>query len=184
MPVNMVQVMECECTKCGYRWINRENGGDRPIPSRCAKCKRPDWELGNISRAESWSRYKLRHTFTNSEMSADRWSWITDPNVDKLLKYRPSIEEMNVILEPMCYLLKNGNSKFLQTKFESKSYKSLLKEAWSKDDYLRLKSRLTPVLEKKVVKIRKARAYQLQLSRQLIEYFLEKYSTAAHDRYF
>jgi hypothetical protein len=42
-----------------------------------------------MSRAESVYRYKLRYTFANFEMSAGRWYLISDPNIDKLLRYRP-----------------------------------------------------------------------------------------------
>jgi hypothetical protein len=33
-----------------------------------------------------------------------RTYWSTDDRVKKLLVYRPSIEDMRLILEPMCYL--------------------------------------------------------------------------------
>jgi hypothetical protein len=81
MRVNIVQVKECECAKCGYRWINRESGGDRHIPHRCAKCKRPDWELGNISRAESWCRYKLGILLQIPKCQQDGWPITIVPNL-------------------------------------------------------------------------------------------------------
>ena len=152
MPVNIVQVKECECVKCGYRWINHKNGEDGSIPYRCAKCKRPDWELGNISRAESRYRYELRDTFSENKMSAGRWCWTIDPKVDEFLKYRPSIEEMKVILEPICYLFKDSDGKIIRTIYDSKKYTLLLKKVWSnKDDYLRAKIRLKRDLEKNAV---------------------------------
>jgi hypothetical protein len=43
MPIHTVQVTEYECGHCGWKWINRINGKDRPIPLKCAKCKRLNW---------------------------------------------------------------------------------------------------------------------------------------------
>ena len=43
MPIHTIQVSEYQCAKCGYRWINRINGKDGPIPLKCAKCKRIHW---------------------------------------------------------------------------------------------------------------------------------------------
>jgi hypothetical protein len=44
-----------------------------------------------------------------------RTYWSTDRNVTKLLAYRPSIEDMKLILEPMCYLF-IGNAAHLGKK--------------------------------------------------------------------
>jgi hypothetical protein len=38
-----VEVNEYQCAKCGYKWINRVNDKDGPIPKRCAKCKMYNW---------------------------------------------------------------------------------------------------------------------------------------------
>jgi len=43
MPIRPVQVSEYECDHCGYKWINRVNGKDGPVPQYCAKCKRKYW---------------------------------------------------------------------------------------------------------------------------------------------
>jgi hypothetical protein len=43
MPINKIQVSEYECIHCHYKWINRVNGKDGPIPKKCAKCKRMNW---------------------------------------------------------------------------------------------------------------------------------------------
>lgn len=39
MSTQKIQVSEYTCGRCGYRWINRNNGKDELIPKRCAKCK-------------------------------------------------------------------------------------------------------------------------------------------------
>jgi hypothetical protein len=43
MPIHEIQIKEYECAKCGYKWVNRINGKDGPIPDMCAKCKRVNW---------------------------------------------------------------------------------------------------------------------------------------------
>jgi len=46
MTIYVIRVKEYECAKCGHKWINRINGKDGPIPERCAKCKRVNWNGG------------------------------------------------------------------------------------------------------------------------------------------
>jgi hypothetical protein len=171
MPVNIVQVKEYECIKCGYKWINRKSGYDGPLPRRCAKCKQLDWDKGPISRKESKVRYQLR--FTVGERKSHHMRphyWVTDRNVNRLLEFRPSIEDMKLILEPMCYLFEHSK------KLYDERYKSYLlkKLDWSEHKLERLKR----VWENESVKdTTKIHDYQLQLSRQLVEHFLEKYSS-------
>lgn len=43
MPIHNIQTNEYECGYCGWRWINRKNGKDGPIPKCCANCKRTNW---------------------------------------------------------------------------------------------------------------------------------------------
>jgi hypothetical protein len=74
--------------------------------------------------------------------------------VNTLLIYRPSIEDMQLILEPMCYLFRNDAVKDII--YDKK--KGILYNAY------------------KHGKTGKAFEYQKQLSIQLIEYFIEKYS--------
>jgi hypothetical protein len=173
MPVNIVQVKEYECIKCGYKWINRKNGQDQSVPKRCAKCKQ-DWDKGNITRKESKVRYQLRFTvgewkIATHPLIAGRRFWRTDSNVDELLKYRPSIRDMKIILQPMCYLFEN--SKVLY----DERYKEVLLEKLDLSER-QLKSMKRNLEDGSVKDWVKARDYQLQLSRKLVEYFLEKYS--------
>jgi len=44
MVTNTITVLEYTCEKCRYKWISRVNGKDRSKPTRCAKCKRWDWD--------------------------------------------------------------------------------------------------------------------------------------------
>jgi hypothetical protein len=46
MPISKIETQEYECVHCGYKWVNRVNGKDGPVPKRCAKCKRFYWNDG------------------------------------------------------------------------------------------------------------------------------------------
>ena len=67
-----------------------------------------------ISKKERQYRERLRLTIgelkTNSSKEqgiTDNMYWSTDDNLRKLLRYMPSIQEMDLILRPMCYLSKS-----------------------------------------------------------------------------
>jgi hypothetical protein len=181
MPVNIVEVKEYECIKCGYKWINHKDGHDGALPRRCAKCKQLDWDKGPISRKESKVRYQLRFTLGEWKSHPMRpHYWRTDSNVDRLLQFRPSIEDMKLILEPMCYLFKD--SKMLYKHYEYYKPHILEKLDWSEHELERRKRRWENNAVRHLTKgtskeVSEARDYQLQLSRQLVEYFLEKYSS-------
>lgn len=182
MPVNIVQLNEYECIKCHYKWINRKNGQDKPLSKRCPKCKQLDWDKGNITPKESKVRYQLRFTVGEYRLPKPPFRpypfWVTDANVNKLLEYRPSIKDMNVILEPMCYLIKDsGTGKISRVRYDEwyKPHiaKRFFEEGYSERQMKRIRHDLENGAVKDTVKVRE---YQLQLSRQLVDYFLEKYS--------
>lgn len=67
-----------------------------------------------ISKEERQYRERLRLTIGDLKTSsskeqgiADNTYWSTDDNLRKLLRYRPSIQEMELILRPMCHLSKS-----------------------------------------------------------------------------
>ena len=65
MPIYEIQTKEYQCSWCGYRWTNRFNGKDGPIPNKCAKFKRPNWNDGKpaaniISPKERGLRRRIR----------------------------------------------------------------------------------------------------------------------------
>jgi hypothetical protein len=94
----------------------------------------------SIPRDERRYRERSRLTIGTLRTSSMRGTyWSTDANVRKLLKYRPSIEDMKLILKPMCYLFIG--------------------------DAAHLGKRTTERVE-----------YFYALQKQLVEYFLEKYS--------
>jgi hypothetical protein len=47
LPIHNTQVQEYECCWCRYKWINRFDGKDGPIPNRCARCKKSNWDHPN-----------------------------------------------------------------------------------------------------------------------------------------
>jgi hypothetical protein len=64
MPIQKIEVSEYECTRCGYKWINRINGHDGPVPQKCAKCKRLGWNGGRkelINPAEMGLRRRIKY---------------------------------------------------------------------------------------------------------------------------
>lgn len=95
--------------KCGYKWINRINGKDRPIPVRCAKCKKRNWnrEEDDISPEERGLRTRIRGIGDLYENSSLRWSdplirdfWDNDL-ADKFLRLspRPAIGELRKVVD-------------------------------------------------------------------------------------
>jgi hypothetical protein len=69
-----------------------------------------------IPKDERRHKERLRLTIGTLGTSSMRGTyWSTDGNVRKLLTYRPSIEDMKLILEPMCYLF-IGNATHLGKK--------------------------------------------------------------------
>ena len=181
MPINIIQVKEYECIKCGYKWINRKNGQNQPVPKRCAKCKQLDWSEGKgyISRKESRVRYQLRYTvgeylYHSPEHPSYGGKWKTDAKVDELLKYRLSIKDMKVIIQPMSLLIDN-NLKMSKAFYDDRYRYWLLEQlGLSSMNELERKKRFYEDLY--IKDIGKIRDYKLQLSGQLVEYFLEKYS--------
>jgi hypothetical protein len=58
--ISQVEVNEYQCILCKYKWINRVNGKDGQIPSRCAKCKARRWNEGKMTAEENGLRRRLR----------------------------------------------------------------------------------------------------------------------------
>jgi hypothetical protein len=105
MPVHEIQVREYECTWCGYKWISRINGKDRPIPARCAKCKRRAWENGYegyITPEEEGLRRRIKNLEKLYRYESRDW-----PNglCEQFLriKPRPTVRELKQVLYPLGY---------------------------------------------------------------------------------
>jgi hypothetical protein len=48
IPYQIVEVKEYQCSRCGYKWIARKNGVDKPTPKTCSKCKTALWDKSPI----------------------------------------------------------------------------------------------------------------------------------------
>ena len=99
MPVLKVQVNEYQCSKCRYRWINRVNGRNGPLPERCAKCKKYGWndEGGNITPEENGLRRRIKG-YEELYAGAD-WSGELTERFFKL-DPRPTVKELRRVVYP------------------------------------------------------------------------------------
>jgi hypothetical protein len=109
MGITRIEVNEYTCELCGYKWVNRINGEDRPIPKRCAKCKHQHWEKGHIGALEQRYRDAVKKRFGYFHYIGGMFhgGWQTEKNVKLYLQRRPSVVEMKVLLHPMSYLYKS-----------------------------------------------------------------------------
>jgi hypothetical protein len=114
MPIQRIEVSEYQCIHCGYKWINRANGKDGPIPKKCARCKRPNWDTGNYMSAKEvglrrrvQNLYRVYHLsvwrLTNSSLDPSTFSaddYLNREVVTKFLNLdpRPTIEELRQVL--------------------------------------------------------------------------------------
>jgi hypothetical protein len=109
MVISVILTKEFQCNLCGYKWINRFNGRDKPVPKRCSKCKSHNWNRmgGNIGSVEKKLRARIRgleeryigasFTWLNTSM-ANCW----DVELAKKflnLNPRPTIEELRLVVK-------------------------------------------------------------------------------------
>jgi hypothetical protein len=110
VPCRKVEVTEYECAKCKYRWINRINGKEGPKSKRCPKCKKWDWDEGHLSRFEKRLRRDLLKIEVNeirfpAMEGTELYSIPTDICATFLSLFpRPTVEELTIVLNPICYL--------------------------------------------------------------------------------
>ena len=108
MPIQKIEVSEYECARCGYKWINRINGHDGPVPQKCAKCKRLGRNRGRkelISPTERGLRRQIKYFERLYDNPGFYWSIEIDwPKglCEKFLDMdpRPTIEELKQVLYP------------------------------------------------------------------------------------
>ncbi|HXX98156.1 MAG TPA: hypothetical protein VEL11_13680 [Candidatus Bathyarchaeia archaeon] len=110
MPCRKVEAIEYECARCSYRWINQINGNEGPKPKRCSRCKTRDWDEGRLSRLEK----RLRRDILKAQNKEIRCPFLvgtpsysipTDICATFLsIVPRSTIEELTVVLNPICYL--------------------------------------------------------------------------------
>ena len=111
MPIHTIQVSEYECVHCGYRWINRVNGKDGPMPKNCAKCKRFHWNgkgegsgYNPITPRERSLRVRLYkfEGYRNYQLGAGR-QYSPNALCEKFLSLnpRPTMQELRQALYPL-----------------------------------------------------------------------------------
>ncbi|MGA7367894.1 MAG: hypothetical protein WBX01_02105 [Nitrososphaeraceae archaeon] len=67
--------------------------------------KAEDYDDASIPEEERQYRERLRLTIGKLEANKEQGTyWSTDNSLRRLLNYRPSKEDMKLILRPMCYL--------------------------------------------------------------------------------
>ena len=112
MPITRIEVNEYECIRCGYKWINRVNGKDGPVPSKCANCKRSTWngeamrsrEKGLRARVSNLGKFYqiISHNVDLDTSERERMSTVWDERlVDQFLNDlnpRPMEEELYDVL--------------------------------------------------------------------------------------
>src|ERR687888_2523409 len=103
MGIARVEVNEYTCELCGYKWINRVNGKEGPVPKRCAKCKHRHWEKGYIDPLEKSYRDAIKHRFGYFRHNGGMFcgSWCTERKGKRHLQRRPSVKEKKRFLHPM-----------------------------------------------------------------------------------
>ncbi len=142
MPIHRVEVTEYECLRCNYRWINRMNGVDGPLPERCSKCKRPNWNTTTKTPEEIGLRKRIKYLNTLYENQSSYWNYSIDWNngvADRFLNLdpRPSISELKSVLSAPAlklnsqnqnrhrgYVLDPKNRRYMT--FDKETYKKLL----------------------------------------------------------
>ena len=60
--ITRITINEYKCERCDYKWVNRRNGKDRPIPRKCAKCKRDNWDGPKYFPKKIKKPYKIFET--------------------------------------------------------------------------------------------------------------------------
>lgn len=109
MPISKIEIKEYQCFKCGYKWTNRVNGKNGPIPKRCAACKKETWNRKSLTREGVGIRKRIRNlkdvyrsvnSYCNDTyLCPDYWdSELAESFLD--LDPPPSLEELRHALYP------------------------------------------------------------------------------------
>jgi hypothetical protein len=107
VPICKVEVRGYECFQCGYKWTNWVNGVDGPIPTRCSKCKKFNWNRRGTTPKEIGLRRRISYLETLYRNQSSYWG-LKDNNTinwpiglsDKFLNLdpRPTVEELHRVL--------------------------------------------------------------------------------------
>src|SRR5215212_784806 len=156
MGIARIEVNEYTCELCDYKWVNRINDKDGPIPKRCAKCKHQHWEKGRVRALEQSYRDAIKKRFGYFYYPGGMFhgGWQTEGNVKRYLQRRPPVEEMEVLLHPLCYLYT----------YHSSHVKS---RTGCVPDFVLMRCNGIKNVDMRATK--KAHEYEKQLSRQLLK---------------
>jgi len=83
MPEHKIKVIEYECSRCGWKWIARKNGKDKPRrPSFCPNCKTWMWDIERKNDMTTFNRCQIRRYAHEKGMIYDlttlKWKVPTD----------------------------------------------------------------------------------------------------------
>jgi hypothetical protein len=107
MPICKVEVLEYQCFQCGYKWTNRVNGIDGPIPKRCSKCKKLNWNRRGTTPEEIGLRRRISYLEILYRSQSSYWGLRDNNRIDwpvglsdKFLNLdpRPTVEELHRVL--------------------------------------------------------------------------------------
>jgi hypothetical protein len=144
MPIQKIEVLEYECARCGYKWINRVNGHDGPVPQKCARCKRSGWNGGEkdlITPREMGLRRRIKYFEILYDNVSSYSFWSTEMDwpkglCEKFLKAQNRIELMLRIMksrvindyDPAAVIIQQRKEREEAKNQTIKSHKQLLEE--------------------------------------------------------
>jgi hypothetical protein len=121
VPIHEILTKEYVCGHCHYHWIDRVNGRDGPIPIKCAKCKRANWNnpKQRIRPMEAGLRRRIKgfyNVYKHGVRTGDinrryRIYWPADLSQKFLdIKPRPTLKELDQVVYPFGhYMRKYGD---------------------------------------------------------------------------
>jgi hypothetical protein len=143
MTISSIEINEYECQRCGYKWTNRVNGKDGPIPRNCGKCKSAAWNREKFTPIEIGLRRRIKQLkrFYRYPLPDDEFTW-NEKVVEEFLRSRPTLSELKKVFRPanslisvesqyiagrdkFCYIPDPNNPKYL--KYDSEKYYRILK---------------------------------------------------------
>lgn len=143
MTISRIEVNEYACQRCGYKWTNRVNGKDGPIPKNCGKCKSATWNRDYFTPKEVGLRRRIKElkNFYKYKIQDDEYTW-NEKVVEEFLSTRPTVSELKTVFRPpnslmsaesqhvagrtnFCYYPDPDNPKYL--KFDGEKYRRILK---------------------------------------------------------
>ncbi len=89
MPQQEIKTIEYKCSRCGWKWIARKNGKDKPKPSFCPNCKTWMWDIERKNDMHEFHRWQTefyaKGKGTIWDSSTSKWKKPTDESEKKKL---------------------------------------------------------------------------------------------------